>query len=391
MSAVADVTPRITAMRYDERLLRAQAALAGQGAGALLIGVGTDLRWLIGYEAMPTERLTMLVVQAAGRPTLVVPRLEAGAAKAAAGVGAGLVDLVTWTETEDPIRAVVATLQAGATRTGGTLLVSDSLPAAFLLKLQAGIPAAQFAAASAVTSQLRQVKDAAELELLRAAAHAADRTVTAIASGRLLGRSEADVAREVGDRLVAEGHDEASFEIVASGPNSASPHHGAGERVIEAGEPIVFDIGGRIGGYYSDITRTLWVTGGDDARGPDDTFRGLYGVLQRSQAAARAAVAPGVPCEAIDLTARDIIEAAGHGEHFFHRTGHGIGLDGHEDPYLVAGNAAPLAVGNTFSVEPGIYLEGRYGARIEDILACGSDGPDELNELDRGLAVVSGL
>ena len=393
MSAVATLipTPTITPKHYAERLGRAQAALADRGAGALLVGVGTDLRWLIGYEAMPLERLTMLVLQPEGRPTLVVPRLEASAAQAASGVEAGLADLVTWTETEDPIRNVASSLRGVASQPGAELLVSDSLRAAFLLKLQAGIPTARFGLASAVTSPLRQIKDAEELELLRLAAHAADRTVKAISSGRLVGRAEWDVAREIRDRLVIEGHHEASFQIVASGPNSASPHHGAGERVIEAGEPIVIDIGGRIGGYYSDITRTVWVTGGDDARGPDDTFRELFAVLHRAQEAARAAIAPGVPCEAIDRTARDIIDAAGHGEHFFHRTGHGIGLDGHEDPYLVAGNAAPLEVGNTFSVEPGIYLEGRYGARIEDILACAADGPDELNQLDRGLAIVSGV
>ncbi len=393
MSAPATPTanPTIAPKRHEERLQRAQAALADRGAGALLVGVGTDLRWLIGHEAMPLERLTMLVLQPEGRPTLVVPRLEASSARAASGVQAGLVDLVTWTEIEDPIRNVASALRHGASHSGAELLVSDSLRAAFLLKLQAGIPNARFGLASAVTSPLRQIKDAEELGLLRAAAHAADRTVKAISSGRLVGRAESEVAREVALRLVEEGHDEASFQIVASGPNSASPHHGAGDRVIEAGEPIVIDIGGRVGGYYSDITRTVWVTGGDDARGPDDTFRNLFAILYRAQEAARAAIAPGVPCEAIDRTARDIIDAAGHGEHFFHRTGHGIGLDGHEDPYLVAGNSAPLAVGNAFSVEPGIYLEGRSGARIEDILACGPDGPDELNQLDRGLAIVSGV
>jgi Xaa-Pro aminopeptidase len=391
MSAVATATPTITPVRYEDRLHRTRAALVERGSGALLIGVGTDLRWLIGYEAMPLERLTVLVVQPHGHPTLVVPRLEASAAQAAPGVGAGLVELVTWTETEDPIRSVAAALQDSAVQIGGELLVSDSLRAAFLLKLQAGVPTARFGLASTVISPLRQIKDGEELGLLRAAAHAADRTVKAMSSGRLVGRSESDIAREVRERLVAEGHEEASFAIVASGPNSASPHHAAGDRVVQAGEPIVFDIGGRLGGYYSDITRTVWVTGGNDARGPDDTFRNLFSVLHRSQAAARAAIASGVSCEAIDRTARDIIDAAGHADHFFHRTGHGIGLDGHEDPYLVAGNSAPLAVGNTFSVEPGIYLEDRYGARIEDILACGPDGPDELNQLDRELAIVSGI
>ena len=234
------------------------------------------------------------------------------------------------------------------------------------------------------------VKDADEIELLRLAAHAADRVVAQIAAGRLVGRTEADVAREVRDRLLAEGHETAEFAIVGSGPNSASPHHEASERVIQAGEPIVLDIGGSLSGYGSDITRTLWVTGGDAAKGPDEAFRHLFGVLHGAQAAATRAVRPGVACEAIDAAARRPIEAEGYGEAFFHRTGHGIGLEAHEDPYMIAGNAEPLQAGMAFSVEPGIYLVGRYGARIEDIVVCGPDGPIALNEAPRELYVVDG-
>jgi Xaa-Pro aminopeptidase len=234
------------------------------------------------------------------------------------------------------------------------------------------------------------VKDADEIALLRLAAQAADRVVGQIAAGRLVGRTEADVAREVRERLIAEGHDEAQFAIVGSGPNSASPHHEASERVIAAGEPIVLDIGGTVGGYGSDITRTLWVTGGDPAAGPDERFRHLFAVLHGAQAAATRAARPGTACAAIDAAARGPIEAEGYGEAFFHRTGHGIGLEGHEDPYLVAGNDLPLRPGMAFSVEPGIYLPGVYGARIEDIVVCGDDGPIVLNEAPRELYVVEG-
>ena len=233
-------------------------------------------------------------------------------------------------------------------------------------------------------------KDADEITLLRQAAEAADRVCGQIADGRLVGRTEADVAREVRERLLAEGHEQAQFAIVGSGPNSASPHHGASERVIQAGEPIVLDIGGTLGGYHSDVTRTLWVTGGDAALGPDEAFRQLFGILQSAQAAASAAVRPGLACDAVDAIARDRIAAEGYGPSFFHRTGHGIGLEVHEEPYLVAGNAEPLDVGYAFSVEPGIYLEGRYGARIEDIVVCGSDGPIVLNVASRDLWVVDG-
>jgi Xaa-Pro aminopeptidase len=383
------MTEGIPAARYAERLERAAAGLAGERVGGLLIGVGPELRWLTGYAAMPLERLTMLVVTEGVRPRLIVPRLEASAAAVAPAVAAGLVDIVTWQETEDPVALVAGGLGADAARS--VLLVSDRLHAAFLLRLQRALPDARFDLASRSLRDLRAVKDAEEVALLRQAAHAADRVVGAIAAGHLIGRTEADVAREVRERLVAEGHDEAAFWIVAAGPDSASPHHDAADRLISPGEPIVVDIGGRIGGYGSDITRTLWVTGGDPAQGPDDTFRNLYAVLQTAQAEATRAARAGVACEEVDAVARRRITEAGYGDAFIHRTGHGIGLEGHEDPYIVAGNREVLRPGHAFSVEPGIYLEGRYGARIEDIVVCTDGEPDVLNETPRDLAVVSGL
>jgi Xaa-Pro aminopeptidase len=194
----------------------------------------------------------------------------------------------------------------------------------------------------------------------------------------------------VRERLVGEGHDVAMFSIVASGPNSASPHHQPGERVVAAGEPLLFDIGGRRAGYCSDITRTVWISG-PSGDGPDETFREIYDLVQRAQATARQAVRPGVTFESLDRAARDVIESAGHGEHFFHRLGHGIGLEVHEDPYLVEGNTDTVAAGTTFSVEPGIYLEGRYGVRIEDQVACTPDGVDTLNQAPRELLEVAGV
>ena len=385
----------IPAERYAERLAAARRGTAAAGLDALLVGVGADLRYLAGYAAMPLERLTLLVVPAVdGAPlTLIAPRLEATPARSCPAVTTGAVTVATWEETEDPM-ALVASVVAGAlgrdAASVGAVAVSDGLRAAFLLGLQRVLPGARFSLASAVLRSIRMRKDDDEVALLRAAAHAADRVVAAVASGPLVGRTEEEVAREVRERLVAEGHDAASFWIVASGPNSASPHHEPGSRVIGAGEAVVIDIGGTIGGYGSDITRTIWVSGDDPAVAPHPEFLALYDVLRDAQAAATSVVRPGLACEVIDATARERIAAAGFGPFFFHRTGHGIGLEGHEDPYIVAGNAEPLATGMAFSVEPGIYLEGRFGARIEDIVVCGDDGPIVLNELTRELLVVRG-
>jgi Xaa-Pro aminopeptidase len=390
---MSSTRPSIPATRYRERLAAAQAGAAEAGFGALLIGVGADLRYLTGYPALPLERLTMLVIPAHGAASLIAPRLEADPARACPPAAAGDVPVVTWEETEDPYRLAAGLVReslGGSSGGGHRVAVSDDLPARHLLHLRDRLPEARLELASPVLRELRIVKDADEVALLSDAAHAADRVVAQIAVGRLVGRTEADVSREVRARLIAEGHDEAIFAIVGSGPNSASPHHEASERVIEAGDPIVLDIGGTIDGYGSDITRTLWVTGGDPDRGPDPRFSRLFEVLRAAQAAARLAVLPGIAAEEVDAAARRPIEAQGFGEAFFHRTGHGIGLEGHEDPYIVAGNREPLRAGMAFSIEPGIYLDGVYGARIEDIVICGPDGPLELNEAPRELHVVDG-
>jgi Xaa-Pro aminopeptidase len=388
-----DARPTIPPSRYGERLSRARELTAARGLDALLIGVGPDLRYLAGYEAMPLERLTMLVVPVAGTITLVVPRLEAAPARTSPAVAGGLVEVATWEETDDAVALVGRLVAAAVGRPIGSLAhlaVSERLWAMHVLRIQAGIPAARLESASTVLRELRMRKDADEIALLRLAAEAADRVIGQIVAGRLIGRTEADVAREVRERLVAEGHQRAEFSIVGSGPNSASPHHEASERRIRAGEPIVLDIGGVLDGYGSDITRTLWVTGGDPANGPDREFRRLFTVLRGAQSEATHAVRPGVPCQRIDDVAREIIAAEGFGANFMHRVGHGIGLEGHEEPYLVAGNAEPLAPGMAFSVEPGIYFEGRYGARLEDIVVCGEDGPIVLNRAPLELYIVDG-
>jgi Xaa-Pro aminopeptidase len=285
-----------------------------------------------------------------------------------------------WGETEDPV-AVVAELVGGRRR----LAISDRAWATFLIGLQSAIADARWSRASDVTGPLRARKDAEEIEALRLAAQAADRVAAQLLGGEipLVGRTEAEVSADIGRRLRSEGHDKVNFAIVGSGPNSASPHHEPGGRRIAEGEAVVCDFGGTMAGYCSDITRTVFT--GE----PPAEFRELYDVLQRAQAEAVQGAVVGTPCEKVDGIARDIITAAGFGEHFIHRTGHGIGLEEHEDPYLVDGNGEPLAAGHAFSIEPGIYLEGRFGARIEDIVVATDDGPDALNTADHSLHVVA--
>ncbi len=344
---------------------------------AVLLSLGADLPWLSGYEAMPLERLTMLVVPADGEATLVVPRLEAPRVE----VDPGVFGVRSYAEGEDPV-AVVAGLVGGA---GVRLAVSDRAWATFVLDLQRALPGTSWSAASTITGPLRAIKDDAEVAALAMAAAAADAVAADLLAGRipLIGRTERSVSDDIGRRLIAEGHQKVNFAIVGSGPNSASPHHEPGSRRIGAGEPVVCDFGGTMDGYCSDITRTVW-TGTE----PPADFAALYRLLEAAQAAAVRAAVVGVACEDVDAAARRPIAAAGYGEAFIHRTGHGIGLEEHEGPYIVAGNTTGLSAGHAFSVEPGIYLEGRFGARIEDIVVATEAGPRSLNTVSHAMTVV---
>jgi Xaa-Pro aminopeptidase len=346
------------------------------GVDALLLSVGGDLPWLCGYEAMPLERLTMLVVPAKEEPTLIVPRLEAPRVVDRPE----LFRMIPWDETDDPVRIV-----GGLVGSRITLAVGDHTWSRFLLALQDELPARRWHPASLVTAPLRAAKDAAELDCLARASAAASRVADAIHAGEItfIGRTEAEVAHEIGRRLIAEGHEKVAFVIVASGPNSASPHHEPGDRVIGPGEAVVCDFGGVLDGYCSDITRTV-ATGE-----PSPELLEMYAVIQEAHAAGVSAALVGTPCSDVDGAARDVIADAGYGEFFTHRTGHGIGRDVHEEPYMVEGNKTLLEAGNAFSVEPGIYLPGRFGARLEDIIVATEDGPRSLNTSDHDLITVA--
>src|SRR4051794_34305153 len=363
-----------------ERMGRARRRMGELGVDVLLLSVGPDLPYLTGYEAMPLERLTMLVLPREGDAALVVPTLEAPRVVERPGLFA----LETWNETDDPVELV-----ARLSSKPDVAAIGDRTWARFLVDLQATLPATTFRKGSEVMGPLRSVKDSAEIAALRRAGAAADRVASQLQAGdiELVGRTEAEVSRDIGRRLVAEGHARVNFAIVAAGENAASPHHEPGQRVIGAGEGVLCDFGGTMPidgiGYCSDITRCVW-TGGE----PPSQFRDLYAVLLDAQRAAVAAATVGTPCEDVDGVARRVITDGGYGPQFIHRTGHGIGIEEHEDPYIVGGNCEALAPGHAFSIEPGIYEPGLWGARIEDIVVATDNGPDELNTVNHELVIV---
>ncbi len=366
------------------RLSLAAAAAEAAGVDALLVTPGADLRYLTGYDALPLERLTCLVLPASGPAALVVPGLEHPRAVASPAGELGI-DVVGWAETDDPY-ALVADLVRGALgRNPGSVAVADRMWAAQALRLADALPGARLSAAGPVLRGLRIRKSPAEVAALRAAGALIDDVQRELQAWTWIGRTEDEIGRDIADAILSAGNDRVNFVIVGSGPNGASPHHDTGPRVVEAGDAVVVDIGGTTPeGYCSDITRTYVV-----GHAPDG-FAELYAVLQEAQAAACAAIRPGITAEQLDAVARDLIADAGYGEYFIHRTGHGIGLEEHEDPYIVSGNQEPLEPGMAFSIEPGIYLPGRYGARIEDIAVCTEDGAELLNAVDRSLTVLAG-
>ncbi|WP_067895911.1 M24 family metallopeptidase [Nocardia vaccinii] len=373
----AHTESRFEAEVYGSRLERAAELVRAAHLDALLITPGPDLEYLIGSRAQSFERLTCLLVPASGEtPSVVVPKLElAGLAGSAAGaLGLRIID---WVDGVNPYRTVKSTLNAGA-----RVAVADAMPALHLLPIADALNALPVSA-TPVLRQLRMRKDASEIDALRRAGAAIDRVHARVGEWLRAGRTEAEVAADIRAAIVQEGHTEAAFVIVGSGPNGASPHHEESERTIESGDVVVVDIGGPVEpGYYSDSTRTYVV--GEPA--PEIAER--VAVLEQAQAAAVAAVRPGVSAESIDAAARNVLAQAGLGDAFIHRTGHGIGLSVHEEPYIVSGNDIVLEPGMAFSIEPGIYFPGEWGARIEDIVIVTEDGRESVNHRPHGLTAL---
>ncbi|WP_103760874.1 M24 family metallopeptidase [Streptomyces sp. SM10] len=365
-----------TAEDYRARMIRAADSADAAGLTGVLVAPGPDMVHLTGYRpTADTERLTLLVLRAGHDPVLVVPALEAADAERAAGAPA--LTLRDWTDAANPY-----TLAAGLLDAKGRFGISDNAWALHLLALHALLPDTSYASLTEALPMLRAVKDAAELERLTAAGAAADATYEEILRVRFSGRRESDVAADLAALLVEHGHSQVDFTVVGSGPNGANPHHEAGDRTIERGDMVVLDFGGLMHGYGSDTSRTVHV--GE----PTAEEQRVHDVVREAQEAGFRAVRPGVACQDIDRAARAVITEFGYGERFIHRTGHGIGVTTHEPPYMIEGEEQQLVPGMCFSVEPGIYLPGRFGVRIEDIVTVTENGGRRLNTTARELAVV---
>lgn len=364
-----------TTSEYSDRLRRVRATMVERDIDAILLSVGHDLPYLTGYFAMPLERLTMLVILQRGEAVMLVPRLEVPRVVPQPGV----FTIQSWDETQDPI-AMVSNILGTARR----IAIGDQMWARFLIELMKHTAGATYVRAVEVVGPLRMTKDVAEIAALQAAGAAADRVAMQLHSGMipLIGRTEAQVSSDISARLILEGHDVVNFAIVAAGENAASPHHHAGPRVIARDEIVLCDFGGTLNGYCSDITRCVF-TGT-----PTREIADAYAVLVESQAAGVLAGVVGVECQDVDRASRAIIDAAGFGDYFVHRTGHGIGMEAHEDPYMVSGNHLKISAGYAFSVEPGIYVPGKWGMRLEDIVVATTDGPVSMNLVDHSLVSI---
>jgi Xaa-Pro aminopeptidase len=357
------------------RWRKAQELAASRGIDALLVTPGADLRYLTGYVALPLERLTCLVLPSHGEPTMVVPALEKQAA-VASGVD---VEIASWGELDDPY-ALVASIVGDA----ATIGVDDHMWASRVFAFRDAFPQARQVLGGGLVQELRIRKEADEVDALREAGLAIDRVHARMAEWLRPGRTEREIGADIARAIIDEGHETVDFVIVGSGPNGASPHHELSDRVIEQGDPVVIDIGGTTpAGYCSDSTRNYLAGGTAPAE-----YAQAYAVLEAAQEAQRRHARPGVTAESVDAVGRALIAEAGYGDRFIHRTGHGIGQETHEEPYIVEGSQLVLEEGMAFSIEPGIYFEGRFGARIEDIAVCTADGLEVLNNTPRELVVL---
>ena len=363
------------AIRF-ERLARLRGAMGAAGVSLVAVAPTDSLRWLLGFAPLYDERACLLLVSVQGT-AMLMPALNAEQLTAHAPE----IELVRWADEDGPAAALTRALErVGAAP--ATVAADPEMRADHLLALQAAVSGAPTIDATALLGPLREIKDAGELAALARSAAVADRAVrTAWATCRV-GVSEREVAEAV-SATFREGGCTPEFGIVGAGANSAYPHHETGDRRLSEGDAVVIDVGAILDGYHSDITRMAFL--GE----PSDRYRKVHGVVEAAVGAAMAATRAGATCGAVDAAARGVISDAGYGQFFVHRTGHGLGLSGHEGPYVMDGSSVVLRAGMVHSIEPGIYLPGEFGIRLEEIVQVTDVGCERFSELARDVHVVA--
>lgn len=369
-------------MTTDElanRLDAVQLGLKKVDAAIGVFGLSSNLRYLTGFSDEPGERLLLLIVPREGKATMIVPALYADQVDAQSPPAA----LRVWKDGEDP-QVMLREIADEVSRIPGKVLLDDSLWAVFALQVQAAFLGRHFGSASAAMAPLRERKDDAELAAMRRAGAIADAAFVAVTAEQISGLTEIGLARRLEAVMLDGGADGIAFEtLVAAGPNSALPHYRAGTRKIEPGDLVILDYGCRLNGYCSDISRTV-VCGKASA----EQCR-VHKAVVEAHWAAREKVGPGVEAQEVDAAAREVLVSAGYGAQFVHRTGHGIGLDIHESPYIVNGNRQKLEEGMTFSIEPGAYFPEAYGVRIEDVVVVTGVGAKAMTHAPQELLGVA--
>jgi Xaa-Pro aminopeptidase len=343
------------------------------GLDLIALGPTENLHYLLGFTPPGDERLTMLLVSP-NTVRFVVPALNADQIAAHTDL-----ELTRWADADGPAAALRHALSA--TPAPRRVAVDGLMRAAFLLDLQGLVSPQETVEAGVLLTSMRERKSADEIEALLEAAAQADQAMQVGIDACRPGVTEAQVAWAIEGAFREAGAETVAFNVVASGPNSAFPHHHTGQRVLQEGDAVVIDIGSSLNGYKSDITRTIHLGK------PSEEFLKVYRAVYEANQRGREAVRPGVPCQEVDAVTRGVLEKRGYGEYFIHRTGHGLGLEVHEPPWIMAGNAAPLAEGMVFSVEPGVYIPGKFGVRIEDIVVVTPSGARTLTGFDRELIV----
>jgi len=363
------MSPRLDALRH---------ALETVDAAVAVFGLSSNLRYLTGFSDEPGERMLLLIVPRNGEAALIVPELYADQVEALSPAAL----LRVWADGEDP-GTLLDAIASGLSQVPGKVLLDDSLWSVFALRVQMAFSGRSFELASAVMAPLRALKDDAEIAAMKRAGEITDGAYAAVTAKPISGVTEIELARRLEAAMLASGADGIAFEtLVASGLNSALPHHRAGMRRIESGDVVILDYGCRVDGYCSDMTRTV-VCGS-----PTPELERVYAAVRNAHLAARDRAGIGVRAEEVDDAAREVLTEAGYGARFVHRTGHGIGLDVHEPPYIVRGNEQRLEKGMAFSIEPGAYFTERFGVRIEDVVIVGDVGVVPMTEAPQELKYV---